>query len=273
MMYTHSTDAGWISRTHKAIAPYRLQKPETVSEVLEALSQSGTATIIAGGIDLTRRMRGGDTWDEVVDISGVADLKGISRIGDNIRIGALATHWEVETDPILRTCLPDFQVAWKTIGNIRIRMTGTVGGNLMAAEAGYDGHVLLAAAGARLIFASVDGEVSVPAVEAADRIPANALLMALEIPVTANSRLGFDRNLKPVVSVAVGLDDDRATVAVGCAFDHPLCWSGSVAEVGSCADLLPDPKNNPMGSAAYRRRMIGVLARRLTDNLQAEAGS
>jgi aerobic carbon-monoxide dehydrogenase medium subunit len=272
-MYTHSTDAGWISRTHKAIAPYRLQKPETVSDVLEALSHSGRATVIAGGIDLTRRMRGGDTWDEVIDISGVAGLKGISRVGGNIRIGALATHWDVESDPVLETYLPDFQAGWKTIGNIRIRMTGTVGGNLMAAEPGYDGCVLLAAAGGSLVFATVDGEVSVPAAEVSDHLPANALLTALEIPVAGNARLAFDRSLKPVVSVAVAIDGDRATVAIGCAFDHPICWSGPVVEIDTCAEMFPDPKNNPMGSAAYRRRMIGVLARRLTDNLKAEAGS
>lgn len=268
-MYTHSTDAGWISRTHRAIAPYRLQKPETVSEVLDALSQSDGATLIAGGIDLTRRMRSGDAWDEVIDISGVAGLKGISRIGDTIRIGALATHWDVETDPVLETYLPDFQAGWKTIGNIRIRMTGTVGGNLMANEPGYDGRVLLAAAGGSLIFATADGEVSVPADAAPDQIPSPALLTALEIPTETSARVAFDRSLKPVVSVAVGLEGDRARVAIGCAFDHPAFWSGSVADIDTCTNSLPDPKDNPLGSAAYRRRMIGVLARRLAGNLQA----
>ena len=132
---------------------------------------------------------------------------------------------------------------------------------------------LLAAAGGSLVFATVDGEVSVPAAEVPDHIPANALLTALEIPVAGNARLAFDRSLKPVVSVAVGIDGDRATVAIGCTFDHPICWSGPVVEIDTCAEMFPDPKNNPMGSAAYRRRMIGVLARRLTDKLKAEAGS
>jgi len=221
-MYTHSTDAGWISRTHRAIAPYRLQKPETVSDALDALSQSAAATIIAGGIDLTRRMRGGDTWDEVIDISGVAGLKGISRVGDTVRIGALATHWEVEIDPVLEACLPDFQAGWKTIGNIRIRMTGTVGGNLMAAEPGYDGRVLLAAAGGSLVFATADGEVSIPADTAPDRMPSPALLTALEIPTGTGVRVAFDRSLKPVVSVAVGLDGEGTTLGPALYFSAPF---------------------------------------------------
>lgn len=269
-MFTHSTDAGWVSRTHQAIQPFRLEKPQTVSGVLEALSQNENATLIAGGIDLIRRMRSGDSWNSVIDISGVAELGGISDDGDTIRLGALATHWEIENNSVLADRLPRLQAAWKTIGNVRIRMTGTLGGNLMAGEAGYDGHVLLAAARARLIFATPNGEVTVSAAAGATEFPAGALLTAVEIPVAGAEQIAFDRSLKPVVSVAVGLQGDTAQVAVGCAFDTPRFWTGPSADIGaSLAAALPDPRDNPMGSAAYRQRMIGVLARRLVDGLQS----
>tara|TARA_R110000868_G_scaffold1253_12_gene9779 strand:+ start:21003 stop:21821 length:819 start_codon:yes stop_codon:yes gene_type:complete len=268
-MYTHSTDAGWISRTHRAISPFRLEKPETLSDAVDAISAAGDVTIIAGGIDLVRRMRGGDTWNAVVDISGLAELRAIEDGGDKIRIGALATHWDIETDSVLASKMPDFQMAWKTIGNIRIRMTGTVGGNLMAAEPGYDGRVLLAAAGGSLVFLTQRGEVTVPADAGPENIPPHALLTGIEVPARG-AGIAFDRSLKPVVSVAVGLDGERARVSVGCAYDHPQCWSGPVEEIDDAvAAFPPEPRNNPMGSAAYRRRMITVLARRLADRLTA----
>jgi aerobic carbon-monoxide dehydrogenase medium subunit len=274
VMYTHSTDAGWISRTHRAISPFRLQKPATVSDVLDAISEHGSASIIAGGIDLTRRMRAGDHWDTVIDISGVSGLRGISDAGDTIRVGALATHWDIETDPVLAVRLPAFQAAWKTIGNVRIRMTGTVGGNIMAAEPGYDGRVLLAAAGGRLIFATHSGEIFVPADAGPQDMPQDALLTALEIPAGDGGKIAFDRSLKPVVSVAVGLTGDQARIAVGCAYASPLCWSGPVNDIGDAISApFPDPKDDPIGSAGYRRRMIGVLARRLADGLQAGEAS
>jgi aerobic carbon-monoxide dehydrogenase medium subunit len=274
LMYTHSTDAGWVSRTHRAIKPFRLEKPETIADVLAAFLQTGHTTVIAGGIDLIRRMRDGDSWDTVVDISGVSELKGITSRDDTVRVGALVSHWEIENDPVLAERLPAFQAAWKTIGNVRIRVMGTVGGNLMAAEPGYDGRVVLAAAGGRMIFQAAGGEVSVPAGAGPDDIPSDALLTAIEVPAGGEGRVAFDRSLKPVVSVAVGLDEDIANVAVGCAYRTPCFWSGPVTDIdGSFAATLPEPQDNPMGSAAYRRRMIGVLAQRLVGRLASGDGS
>ena len=271
-MYTHATDAGWISRTHRAIKPFRLRKPETVTDALGACADSDNATIIAGGIDLIRRMRNGDSWDALIDISGIRALRGITDLGGSVRIGALTTHWDIETDPVLAERLPDFQAAWKTIGNVRVRMTGTIGGNLMAAEAGYDGRVLLGAMGGTMIFHSGDGQYSAPAAADFRENLAPSLLTGVEIPVFDGARLAFDRSLKPVVSVAAQLHGDVARIGVGCAFKAPQFWSGPVDDMaGALPVAFPDPINNPMGGGDYRRRMIGVLAARLILTMQEEA--
>ncbi len=267
-MYTHSTDAGWISRSHAAIKPFRLRKPETVDDALAELSEPG-ATAIAGGIDLIRRMRGGDAHNALVDLSGVGGMHGIADDGDCIRIGALTSHWEIETDDILARRLPGFRSAWTTIGNIRVRMAGTVGGNLMAAEPGYDGRVLLGVLGATVEFATVGGPVSVPAVLPSEW-PNGGLLISVVIPAVDPARISFDRSLKPVVSVAVASSGGEAVVGVGCAYPTPL-FRTMAGDGGDIEISFPEVVGNAMGSGDYRRRMIGVLARRQIAALRARA--
>jgi len=148
-------------------------------------------------------------------------------------------------------------------------MTGTVGGNLMAAERAYDCPVLAGVAGADLVFMTDAGEVRVAASKGPARYPARSLLLAIDVPVISSAQLAFDRSLKPIVSVAVGLDGEDATVGVGCAHASPFFWSGDVAGIETAlATALPEPIDNPMGSAAYRRRMVTVLARRLVEQMQ-----
>lgn len=262
-MYTHSTDAGWISRSHRAISPFRLARPSTLEEAIEVFSDQADATFIAGGIDLVRRMRGGDKWNTVIDISSIDGLGAIEDAGDVVRIGALATHWDVETSEVLAARLPDFQTAWMTIGNVRVRMAGTVGGNILAREASYDGGVILGVLGAELVFASAAGEVCLPADSAWAAFPAGGLLTRVDVPVVPNRKLLFDRSLKPMVSAAVSVEGDRHAVGIGCAFPEPVFRTGTGAvKAEELSADLPEPTGNPMGSSAYRRRMVGVIAAR-----------
>lgn len=263
-MFRHATDAGWVSRSHRSIAPFRLVRPATVADAVAALATDG-AVAVAGGIDLVRRMRAGDAHGTLVDIGRLAELRSIGVEGDAVRIGALATHWDIETSELLGERLPAFRAAWTTIGNVRIRMAGTVGGNVMAGEAGYDGRVLLGAVGATLSFRSANGDESVAAVSPSSTWPKRALLTGVTVPLASAARLAFDRSLKPVVSVAVAIDGGAATVGVGCAYAEPRFATGQAADIAALADRFPEARDNPMGSSSYRRRMIGVLARRLIE--------
>ncbi len=267
-MYTHATDAGWISRSHRAISPFRLVRPGTPEEAVDAVSGEENATFIAGGIDLVRRMRGGDAWRTLIDICSLEGMRAIEDRGGHIEIGALATHWDIETSDLLAARLPDFQAAWTTIGNVRIRMTGTMGGNVLAREAGYDGPVILGVLGAELVFLTAGGEASVSAGVTETGVPADGLLTKVRIPVVENRKILFDRSLKPVVSAAVSVEGDTFTAGIGCAFPAPVFQSGSgPVDADALSGALAEPIGNPMGGSAYRRRMAGVLAARLYQNI------
>ena len=250
---------GFVSRSHLGIEPFVLRWPETLADAAAAVAADGWAH--AGGIDVAQRLRDGETAAEIVPVgaSGGAAAGGLERLseislgGETLFIGAGVSHARIESDPLVNAHRPDLAAAWRTIGNVRIRAAGTLGGNLAAFHPGYDAAPILAAAGADLVFAEPDGAEAHCAV--AD-LPRDRLIVGCEVPLAG--RVVYDRSLKPVVSVAVG---DHAT-AVGCAYTemHVIPHGASdPARLRAALAELPDPLDDVFASAAYRRRMIGVL--------------
>jgi carbon-monoxide dehydrogenase medium subunit len=169
---------------------------------------------------------------------------------------------------------------WPDVANIRIRCKGTIGGNIMAADPNYDFALVAMAAGARLHFLMADG--SIEQIAAAHLDTGNAgLLKGITFPTRNTPKLWFDRSLRPIVTVAFGLDleDGNLTggrVAIGCAyaapivvelpFEAPLPSAALVHEAAYIAAQvaagLPEPLRDHNATSAYRRRMIEVLLRR-----------
>lgn len=271
---------GFVSRGHGAIAPFVLSRPTTVAGAVERLAEGATAH--AGGIDVVAALRNGARTDELVHLGGIDELRAITCQPDGgLRIGAAVSHHRIETDPDITAARPDLAAAWRTVGNVRIRRAGTIGGNLLAFDPGYDAAPILAAADARLHWIGrADGRQTTAVADRASDAGADGgdrsadigpgLLRLVELP-PAGGPVRYDRSLKPVASVAVG----PRLVAIGCAHADVVvlprpdragtsmeAWLGDV----------PAPIDDVVASASYRRRMIGVLTRRL---LQAheEAGS
>jgi carbon-monoxide dehydrogenase medium subunit len=286
-----STESGWVSRSHRAIVPFELVRATSVDEALAALRRRVAAPVaLAGGIDLVRTLRAGRPADLVVTLKGIAELAGIEETEDAVVIGACVTHHRIETDPVIARTVPELAAAWRTIGNIRVRLAGTVGGNIMAREPGYDGPVLLAAVDAALKLRTQRGAMVVkPAETPRWKAPPSAILESIVVPRVARRWLAFDRSLKPVVSVALAIEDHGPEVligraVVGCAYGAPVCrplvlggatsvaaLAGRAAEIAKAfVATLPATLDDAIASRAYRRRMIEVLVRR---QLEALAGA
>lgn len=250
-----------IARSHQAILPFRLHRPATVDEALDAASATdGRAAYMAGGLDLVARLRGGERVTDLVFLPGIAELRRVSRANGLLRVGACVTHHQFESDPLVAAALPEGAAIWRELGNVRVRMTGTLGGNLLAGQPHYDVAPILLALGARPVFAG--GE---------------RLLTAIEIPLGRERRLAFDRSLKPIVSVAVAVEraatgELAGRAAVGCAYPgavvQPLELGQPVEQAAeAAARALPDPVSDAVASGRYRRRMIAVLIRRCLQRL------
>ena len=259
---TDPSPNGLVSRSHLGIEPFTLTWPASLADAAAGVADGAWAH--AGGIDVAQRLRAGEAADEIVPLcaprssadAGLERLTEITLSETHLFIGAGVTHERIESDPLVQVNRPDVAAAWRTIGNVRIRVAGTLGGNLAAFHPGYDAAPILAAAGAEIVVAEPEGtELRCPIAD----VPHNRLIVGCEVPL--DGRVIYDRSLKPVVSVAVG---DQA-VAIGCAYaqTHVIPHgAASPEDVAAAVAALPDPIEDAFATAAYRRRMIGVLVDR-----------
>jgi len=113
-------------------AAFDYVKPKALQEALSLLEQGGDdAQLIAGGQTLlaTLNMRLSEPR-VLIDITDIAELKGISVVGDSLRIGALVTHTEIEDSDLVAKHAPLLKAAAPHIAHRAIRNLGTWGGSL-----------------------------------------------------------------------------------------------------------------------------------------------
>src|SRR4030095_7711463 len=100
----------------------------------------------------------------LIDIGRIPELRGISRQGDSIRIGALTTHAELAASSELRAAAPALAEAAALVGDPAVRNRGTIGGNIAHADPASDLPPVLVALDARMVAAGPGGERAVAGV-------------------------------------------------------------------------------------------------------------
>ena len=206
-----------IAASRKRIAPFRLFRPTTIEAVCDLLAQWPDALLHAGGIDLVNRIKGGLAAAAVIALNGVPELKGVRRVGGVIEIGAATTHWHLEHDALLKSSLPSVPDFVAGLGNVRVRAQGTIGGNVMAAEAGYEILALLAALDAELRFISRSDCTRQTVTARAFRPPVhdrNGLLTVIAIPLRS-VQVSWDRDLRPTLGLIASLEYTGGRIASG----------------------------------------------------------
>lgn len=108
--------------------PFELVNPTTVADATAAIAKSG-GKALAGGQSLIGAMKLRLAQPgTLVDLTGIADLKGITQDGAGITIGAMATHAEVGDSEVVRRALPALASLAGGIGDRQVRNMGTLGG-------------------------------------------------------------------------------------------------------------------------------------------------
>jgi carbon-monoxide dehydrogenase medium subunit len=134
------------------IQSFDLLQPRSLAEASQFLMRHGDdARIIAGGTTLVILMKQRAVhYPCLVDLQSVAGLDQITQEKDGIRIGALVTHRAVELSPAIRKSIPVVSDAFGKIGNVRVRQTASVGGNLAHADYRLDPPPALLTLGAQV---------------------------------------------------------------------------------------------------------------------------
>ncbi|MCZ8277452.1 MAG: FAD binding domain-containing protein [Acetobacteraceae bacterium] len=170
-------------------------RAKSLAELWSALETHGSAAqIIAGGQTLlaTLAFRLSEPGT-LIDINGIAELRGISSDGQVLRLGALTLHAELCSDPLVKAHAPLLAAAAPLIAHPAIRNRGTLGGSLAYADPAAELPACMVALEATIIAASAKGERRIPAADFFTDLLQTALepqeiIAAVEIPVT--QRLG-----------------------------------------------------------------------------------
>src|SRR5919109_3850533 len=114
------------------IRSFELLHPRSLGEASELLAKHGeNARPIAGGTTLVILMKQRAVhYPYLIDLQSIPGLDQISQERAGIRVGALVTHRAVERSPAVRNSVPVVAEAFSKIGNVRVRQTASVGGNL-----------------------------------------------------------------------------------------------------------------------------------------------
>lgn len=271
---------------------FSIHQPKSVAEASQMLAEFGEkGRLYAGGTELLLAMKHDLLrYEHLIDVKTIAGLNNIELKNGAVFIGGTATHRAIEHSPVVKQNLPVLAQMETNVANVRVRASGTLGGNLCFAEPHSDPATLLLALGAK---AHLQGKAGMRSLTIDKLITgsyetslnADELLTAVEIPVPAKSqRLAyakFQLKERPTLGLALVLDINGnnikgAKAVVGSVSAVPTqsdkangLLAGPKAQVEKqlpeAADALAqaaNPVDDLEGSADYKRHLIGVFLKR-----------
>jgi len=276
--------------------PFTYSAPATLEEVFTML-EDGSGKVLAGGMSLIPLMKLRLASPEsLIDLRRVPNLKDISEQGGVVRVGAMATHHEVEFSPVIRGKCPLLGETASQIGDPQVRNMGTIGGSVAHADPAADYPAALMALEARIHLRSAQGERVVAAEEFfldafTTAMEPGELVVAVEVAAEDGSE-GFKYEKVPhpasgfpVVGVAVRVKRGSsgiamARIAVTGMSSHAfrarnaealLEGGKSGAEAAAVVGLDEEANSDLYASADYRRHLAQVHAARALAAAMARA--
>jgi CO/xanthine dehydrogenase FAD-binding subunit len=228
-------------------------RPNSLQDALNVLADT-RATVLAGGTDVFPSLGDRPLSGPVLDISGLAEIRGIQFTPEHIVFGARTTWTEVIAAPLPRG-FDGLKAAAREVGSVQIQNAGTIAGNLCNASPAADGVAALLALDAEVTLTSRSNSRALPLSEfiIGNRKTARRpeeLFTSIRVPrrvenaLSAFLKLGARRYLViSIVMVAANIVVDPA----GDIREALIC-------VGSCSAVA-------MRLAELERVLIGLPAR------------
>jgi carbon-monoxide dehydrogenase medium subunit len=259
--------------------------PESLDRALQLKADRPDATVVAGGtfvgILVNQRLLYPSAFLSLQRVPGLAYVEA----DDELRLGAMTRHREVELSPLVREGWPALAAAFSVVASPRVRNQATVGGLLGDADYASDPPSMFVALGARVLARSVRGEREVPVEDLIvghyeTSLAPDELIVEVRVPggehrATYRKFRTRSHEDRPCVGVAACRRGEELRVAVGAVADRPqyfpeLCdAAASPAEIAEAYAAAIDPISDFSGSSEYRRRVIAVEVRRALEELAA----
>ena len=284
--------------------PFAYHRPASVKEAVSLLGSLGEdARAIAGGHSLIPMMKLRlASPAHLIDLAGVADLKGIREDGRDVVIGAMTTQHEVIELELLGKKIPILRETSFLIADPQVRYVGTLGGNVANGDPGNDMPAVMMCLNASYHAAGKSGERRIAAREfyqgayftalepgeivTAIRIPAPAaghgyayekLKRKIGDYATAAAAVVLTMSGGKVASCSIGLTnvaetplwaEEAAKILIGSTLD-----AATVKKAVTAAEAITSPATDSRGPAAYRTKMAGVMLTRALARAKERAGA
>jgi len=280
------------------IRSFDLLQPRSVSEAVAMLARYGDdARPLGGGTTLVILMKQRALYyPYLVDLQTIPGLAEIKVESNGVRIGALVTHRSLECSPVIRASFPALADAFGQIGNIRIRQTASIGGNLAHADYRLDPPPALLVLGAEVSLFGANGARTVPLSQFFQGLYETALkpaelLIDIKVPfMPENSRAVYLRystlsaNDWPCLGVAAFLSKANGRcrelrVALGGLASTPVLVGGlnfvndqtldsaAIERLLDAVDQQIAPFADLRGSEWYKRRMARLFVKKAVEQL------
>ncbi len=254
---------------------FAYHKPATVADAV-ALLADPDAKAISGGHTLIPALKHRlNRPTALVDLSGIAEMKGIRKVGNAIVIGALTRHAEVAGSAEVKAAIPALAHLASHIGDNQVRNRGTMGGSVSNNDPAADYPAAVLGLGATV----VTSKRKIPADEFflgmfTTALEQDEILTAIEFPIP--EKAGYAKMKNPasryvMAGVFVAKTGGKVRVAVNgagpCVFRQPEMEAALAANWSpdAVAGIKQDPdglNGDIHGSAEYRAHLVTVMAKR-----------
>jgi carbon-monoxide dehydrogenase medium subunit len=274
-------------------AQFDYHTPGTVKEALDLLGKyKDDAKLLAGGHSLLPAMKFRLARPaHLVDLRKVPGLSGIKEEGGMLVIGAMTTHWAVESSPLVKAKCPMLAQTAAQIGDPMVRNMGTIGGSLTHADPAADYPATIIALNAEMVVEGPKGKRSIKVDDFFKSLMTTAvgpdeILTEVRVPVCgANVGCAYMKFPHPasrfaVVGVAAALTLDggkvsKASIGITGAGTKAVRAKGveaallgkalDAATIQAAAEKAPDGVDvqaDLQGSVEYKTHLLKVFAKR-----------
>lgn len=252
------------------------RKPASLAEAQAALGTESAHKLLAGGMSLLPVLKQRlARYDALIDLTAIAELRGIRQEGDALVIGATTTHAAVAASPLVAQAIPALVTLAGGIGDPLVRNKGTLGGSIANADPAADYPAALLGLDASVMTSKrtiAAGDFFRGLFETA--LEPDEIIRAVRFPVpsrAAYAKLRHPASRFALVGVFVAQTAQGVRVAVTGARERAFRWVEAEAALARNFDpqalaslaLAASGCNDDIhGSAEYRAHCVGVMAKR-----------